>query len=542
MARVERAIISVWDKTGIVDFARALAELGVEILSTGGTQRVLAEAGVPVVPIEQYTGFPEMLDGRVKTLHPKVHGGLLAIRDDPTHRQQMDDHGIKPIDMVVVNLYPFRETVARPDVTLEEAVENIDIGGPTMLRSAAKNFRFVAVVCNPAAYPEIIEELRANDCQLSEDTRRLLALEAFKHTAQYDVAISAWLARQFLSPDGLPPLVVPWLEKVQDLRYGENPHQAGAFYRAVGAAEPGLAAARQLHGKELSFNNLLDLTAALQAARDFEEPTAVIIKHLNPCGLASAATLRQALEDAWSSDPVSAFGSVIGMNRVVDTDTAEILGNSEHLRDTILPRYKQESGDEEATVLAAFVEAVIAPGYEPAALELLRQKKNLRIMVLEEWETGAGEDLEFRYVPGGALVQELDRRLAGHSDLRVVTQARPTEEQMRALLFADRVAKHVKSNAIVLCQGTRLVGCGAGQMSRIDSMHLAARKAGLRARGAVLASDAMFPARDNVDAAAQTGCSAIIQPGGSIRDEEVIAAANEHGIPMVFTGLRHFWH
>lgn len=542
MARVERAIISVWDKTGIVDFARALAELGVEILSTGGTQRVLAEAGVPVVPIEQYTGFPEMLDGRVKTLHPKVHGGLLAIRDEPTHRQQMDDHGIKPIDMVVVNLYPFRETVARPDVTLEEAVENIDIGGPTMLRSAAKNFRFVAVVCNPAAYPEIIEELRANDCQLSEDTRRLLALEAFKHTAQYDVAISAWLSRQFLSPDGLPPLVVPWLEKVQDLRYGENPHQAGAFYRAVGAAESGLAAARQLHGKELSFNNLLDLTAALQAARDFEEPTAVIIKHLNPCGLASAATLRQALEDAWSSDPVSAFGSVIGLNRVVDTDTAEILGNSEHLRDTILPRYKQESGDEEATVLAAFVEAVIAPGYEPAALELLRQKKNLRIMVLEEWETGAGEDLEFRYVPGGALVQELDRRLAGPSDLRVVTQARPTEEQMRALLFADRVAKHVKSNAIVLCQGTRLVGCGAGQMSRIDSMHLAARKAGLRARGAVLASDAMFPARDNVDAAAQTGCSAIIQPGGSIRDEEVIAAANEHGIPMVFTGLRHFWH
>lgn len=542
MARIARALLSVSDKTGIVDFARGLAEMGVEILSTGGTARTLTEAGLPVTPVEDYTGFPEMLDGRVKTLHPKVHGALLGLRDNPDHIAKMQEHGIIPIDLVAVNLYPFRETVARPDVTLEEAVENIDIGGPAMLRSAAKNFRFVTVVCNPARYPDILAEMRASGGEVSAVTRRLLALEAFQHTAQYDAAISAWLARQFLSPEGLPPLLVPWLEKVQDLRYGENPHQAGAFYRLVGAAETGLAGAVQLHGKELSFNNILDLTAALEAARDFDEPTAVIIKHLNPCGLASASTLRQAFEDAWATDPLAAFGGVVGLNRVVDRETAEIFANNEYLADVVLPRYRQESGDEEATVLAAFVEAVIAPGYEPEALEILREKKNLRIMALEDWQGGRGKDLEFRSVPGGALVQTPDLRFAEPEELRVVTRKHPTPEQMEALLFADRVAKHVKSNAIVLCRGKRMVGCGAGQMSRIDSMLIAARKAGRRAAGAVLASDAMFPARDNVDAAAQTGCVAVIQPGGSIRDDEVIAAADEHGLAMVFTGIRHFWH
>jgi len=516
--------------------------MGIQILSTGGTKRVLEQAGVPVTAVEDYTGFPEMLDGRVKTLHPKIHGGLLGLRDDPEHQRQMAEHGVEPIDMVVVNLYPFRETVAKPNVTLEEAVENIDIGGPTMLRSAAKNFRFVAVVCNPARYTGILTEMKANNGALSEETRRLLALEAFKHTAQYDAAISSWLSRRFISDEGLPPLYLPWLEKVQDLRYGENPHQAAAFYREVGAGEVGLAGARQLHGKELSFNNILDTTAALEAARDFAQPTVVIIKHLNPCGLASAPTLRQAFEDAWSTDPVSAFGSVIGMNRVVDRDTAEILGNSDYLRDVIFPRYAEEMGEAQIEALAAFVEVIIAPGYTPEALEILQRKKNLRIMLLEDWDAGRGADLEFRRVPGGALVQELDLKFAQRSDLRVVTRIQPTEEQLAALLFADRVAKHVKSNAIVLCQGTRLVGCGAGQMSRIDSMQLAARKAGRRASGAVLASDAMFPARDNVDAAAATGCAAIIQPGGSVRDEEVITAADEHGLPMVITGLRHFWH
>ena len=542
MSVIKRALISVSDKTGIVDFAKGLVELGVEILSTGGTKRVLEEAGIPVTAVEDYTGFPEMLDGRVKTLHPKIHGGLLAIRDNNEHVRQMEEHGIKPIDLVVVNLYPFRETVARPGVTLAEAVENIDIGGPTMIRSAAKNFRFVAVICNPERYGAVLEEMRSSGGALSDETRRTLALEAFKHTAQYDIAISAWLARQFTSMEGMPPLVVPWLEKIQDLRYGENPHQTAAVYAEVEAAEVGVAGAKQLHGKALSFNNYLDLTAALEAARDFDEPTAVIIKHLNPCGLASAATLRQAFEDAWATDPLSAFGSVIGFNRVVDRETAEIFGNNEYLQEVILPRYREESGDEEATVLAAFVEAVIAPGYEPEALEILKQKKNLRIMALEEWDVGRGQDLEFRRIPGGALVQTPDVQFAPREQVRVVTEKQPTEEQMEALLFADRVAKHVKSNAIVLCQGKRMVGCGAGQMSRVDSIHLAARKAGKRAAGAVLASDAMFPARDNVDAAAATGCVAIIQPGGSIRDEEVIAAANEHGIAMVFTGMRHFWH
>ncbi|MCX7599624.1 MAG: bifunctional phosphoribosylaminoimidazolecarboxamide formyltransferase/IMP cyclohydrolase [Armatimonadetes bacterium] len=542
MARIARALVSVSDKTGVVEFARGLAEMGVEILSTGGTARTLTEAGIEVTPVEAYTGFPEMLDGRVKTLHPKVHGALLGLRDNPEHVAKMQEHGIIPIDLVAVNLYPFRETVARPDVTLEEAVENIDIGGPAMLRSAAKNFRFVTVVCNPARYPDILAEMRTSGGEVSEQTRRLLALEAFQHTARYDAAISAWLARQFLSPEGLPPLIVPWLEKIQDLRYGENPHQAGAFYRLVGAAETGLAGAVQLHGKELSFNNILDLASALEAARDFDEPTAVIVKHLNPCGLASAPTLRQAFEDAWATDPLAAFGGVVGLNRVVDRETAEVFADNDYLAEVILPRYRQESGDEEATVLAAFVEAVIAPGYEPEALEILREKKNLRIMALEDWRGGRGEDLEFRSVPGGALVQTPDLRFAEPKELRVVTRKQPTAEQMEALLFADRVSKHVKSNAIVLCQGKRLVGCGAGQMSRIDSMLIAARKAGRRAAGSVLASDAMFPARDNVDAAAQTGCVAIIQPGGSIRDDEVIAAADEHGLAMVFTGLRHFWH
>ncbi len=546
MPRINLALLSVLDKTGLVDFARGLREMGVRLLSTGGTKRILEEAGLEVTAVEDYTGFPEMMEGRVKTLHPKVHGGLLARRDNPEHLAQAAAHGIEMIDLVCVNLYPFQQTVTKPDVTWEEAVENIDIGGPTMLRSAAKNFAAVTVVCNPARYGDILAEMRASGGGVSEETRRQLALEAFAHTGQYDAAIATWLSQAFATEkSAFPGYFAPWYVKQGgDLRYGENPHQAAALYAQVNAPEPGLTQAKKLHGeRELSFNNYLDLAAALEAARDFAEPTAVIIKHLNPCGAASAATLGQAFVDAWAADPVSAFGSVMGFNRVVDRETAELIGNEEFLREVIIPRYRKESGDEESSIIGAFVEALIAPGYEPGALELLRRHKNLRVMLLEDFAPDSRRrDLDLKKIPGGLVVQTPDLDFAGLSDLKVVTKKQPTEEQMRSLLFADRVAKHVKSNAIVLVQGTRLVGCGAGQMSRVDSCLIAARKAGKRAAGSCLASDAMFPARDGLDAAAATGAVAILQPGGSRADDEVIAAADEHGIAMVFSGRRHFWH
>ncbi len=545
MRKIQRALISVSDKTGIVEFARQLSEMGVSILSTGGTMRALQEAGVPVTAVEEYTGFPEMMEGRVKTLHPKIHGALLANRDIPEHLEEAEAHGIELIDLVVVNLYPFRETIARPDVTLEEAVENIDIGGPTMLRSAAKNFASVAVVCNPERYDEIIAEMQANDGAVSDETRRQLALEVFAHTGQYDAAIAQYLSKQFATEESeFPGYFAPWyIKQGGDLRYGENSHQQAVLYAQVDAAEPGLAQAEKIHGeRELSFNNYLDLTAALTSARDFTEPTAVIIKHLNPCGLASAPTLAQAFQDAWAADPISAFGSVMGFNRVIDAETAEMIGNKGFLNQVIAPRYRAESGDEESLIISAFAEAIVAPGYEPEALELLRRHKNLRIMQMDQFDAPTQPDLDLKKIPGGLVVQTEDAQFVAPDDIQVVTEKQPTPEQLESLLFADRVAKHVKSNAIVLVQGTRLVGCGAGQMSRIDSCLIAARKAGNRAQGSVLASDAMFPARDGLDAAAATGAVAIIQPGGSRADEEVIAAANEHGLVMVFTGMRHFWH
>ncbi len=543
----KRALISVSDKTGIQEVSQRLAALGYEIISTGGTYNALKAAGIPVIGISDITGFPECLDGRVKTLHPAVHAGLLAMRGNALHMQQLNELNINTIDIVIVNLYPFKQTVMKEGVGFQEAVENIDIGGPAMVRAAAKNHKYVAVVCNPQWYDRVLAELQANEGALSLATRQQLALEAFAHTGQYDAAISQYLARQFVGSPGspFPYYLAPWYEKQGgDLRYGENPHQSAALYADLNAHEPGLARAEKVAGqKELSFNNYLDLTAALEAARDFDEPTAIIVKHLNPCGAASAPTLAAAFRDAWSADPISAFGGVIGFNRVVDLETARLIGNAEVLQAEIAPRYREESGDYESTILAAFVEAIIAPGYEPEALELLRQHKNMRVMALPEFAPAGREaDWDVKKIPGGLVVQTPDAQSVRRLDLKVATKKQPTDEQLASLLFADKIAKHVKSNAIVLVQGTRLVGCGAGQMSRVDSSQLAARKAGRRAAGSVLASDAMFPARDGLDAAAQTGAVAIIQPGGSIRDAEVIAAADEHGLVMVLTGMRHFWH
>ncbi len=544
MARIRRALVSVSDKSGIVEFCRALTEMDVELLSTGGTMRRLEEAGVPVTAVDEYTGFPEMMDGRVKTLHPKIHGGLLALRDNEQHMAEAEKNGVQMIDMVVVNLYPFEETIAREGTTLEEAVEQIDIGGPSMVRSASKNFRDVTIVPDPCYYDQILAEMRENDGETTLETRQKLALAAFEMTCRYDAAISGYLRRQFTEETGFPMILAPKLRRKAELRYGENPHQSAALYEDLDAHEPGVAGAEQLHGRELSFNNYLDLTAALESARDFDDPTAIIIKHLNPCGAASADTLAQAFEDAYTADPVSAFGSVLGFNRVVDAETAECIFNNEWLDEVIKPRFYEESGKTDVTIIGAFVEAIIAPGYEPDALEILKSKsKNMRIMLLEDFcPESRRRDFDMRAIPGGMLVQERDYAAVMPENWEIVTETKPTDEQVRSMVFADRIAKHVKSNAIVLVQGTHIVGCGAGQMSRVDSSIIAARKAGDRAQGAVLASDAMFPARDGLDAAAATGCSAIIQPGGSRRDDEVIEAANEHGIAMVMTGMRHFWH
>jgi len=544
VGKIQRALVSVSDKTGVVEFCKALAEMDVAILSTGGTMKALAEAGVPVTAVEDHTGFPEMMNGRVKTLHPKIHGGLLALRDNADHMAQAEANDVAMIDMVVVNLYPFEQTIAKEGTTLEEAVEQIDIGGPSMVRSASKNFRDVTIVCNPDHYETVLAEMSAGDGETTLETRRMLAMEAFEMTCRYDAAISGYLREQFTGDDQFPTVIAPKLRKVNELRYGENPHQSAALYQDVNAAEPGVAGAVQLHGKELSFNNYLDLTAALEAARDFDDPTAIIIKHLNPCGAASADTLAEAFEDAYTSDPVSAFGSVLGFNRVVDMELAEIIFNNDWIDEVIKPRFYDESGKTDVSVIGAFVEAIIAPGYEPDALARLKKRsKNIRLMLLEDFcPDSRTKDLDIRTIPGGALAQDRDYMSVPAADFKVVTKAQPTEEQLKSLVFGDRVAKHVKSNAIVLIQGTRLVGAGAGQMSRVDSCIIAARKAGNRAKGAVLASDAMFPARDGLDAAAATGCAAILQPGGSMRDDEVIEAADEHGIPMVMTGMRHFWH
>jgi phosphoribosylaminoimidazolecarboxamide formyltransferase/IMP cyclohydrolase len=535
LVRIRRALISVSDKDGIVDFARELKRFGVEIISTGGTARALREAGLAVREVSDVTRFPEMMDGRIKTLHPRIHGGLLAVRDNPKHLAAMSEHDIEPIDMVVVNLYPFEETIAREGVTLEEAIEQIDIGGPAMIRSAAKNFSSVAVVVSPATYPELAAELQSRAGGLSLKTRFRLACEAFNRTSIYDSAVFQYLASQaiengqgadlpgtaevgnsFILTEQIKPLANDLklnLHKLSDLRYGENPHQIAALYDNQ---EPqGVARAELLCGKEMSFNNYVDADAAWQLVCDFDDLACAIIKHTNPAGVALGTSNEAAYRKALACDPVSAFGGIVAFNRKVDEAAAR-------------------------AVSEIFTEVIIAPDYEPAALEVLRTKKNLR--VLRTGDTGSTEGLEYKQISGGMLVQTRDTHRLKREDLKVVTKRAPSEAEINDLLFAWTVCKHTKSNAIVYVRDQQTFGVGAGQMSRVDSVKIGAMRAQLPTPGSVLASDAFFPFRDGLDEAARHGITAVIQPGGSVRDAEVIAAADEHGLAMVFTGIRHFKH
>jgi phosphoribosylaminoimidazolecarboxamide formyltransferase/IMP cyclohydrolase len=507
---IRRALISVSDKTGIVDFARALSEFKVEIISTGGTAKTLRDAGLEVRDISDVTGFPEMMDGRVKTLHPRVHGGLLAIRDNAEHAAAMQQHGIEPIDLVAVNLYPFAETIKREGVTHEEAIEQIDIGGPAMIRSAAKNSRAVAVIVSRDQYSEVIKELKRTNGALSAETRNRLAQKAFAQTAQYDLMVSSYLAG---SSDPLPDRLSWTMTKISDLRYGENPHQQAALYRTAG--DTGIANAAVLSGKEMSFNNYVDAEAAWQLVCDFDQTACAIIKHTNPAGVGLGNTPAEAYRKALATDPVSAFGGIVAFNCKVDAAAAE-----------------------EATKI--FTEVVIASDYDPQALEVLRAKKNLRVIRMNRREQS--RKFEVKQIGGGMLVQTPDDHRLAAADLKIVTERKPTEDELRALLFAWVVCKHTKSNAIVYARADQTVGVGAGQMSRVDSVKIGAMRAQLPVAGSVLASDAFFPFRDGLDEAAKHGITAVIQPGGSVRDDEVIAAANEHGLAMVFTGIRHFKH
>ncbi|MDT8424183.1 MAG: bifunctional phosphoribosylaminoimidazolecarboxamide formyltransferase/IMP cyclohydrolase [Desulfuromonadales bacterium] len=521
MAIIKRALISVSDKTGLVDFARELQHYGVEILSTGGTAKLLRDSGLAVKDVSDFTGFPEMMDGRVKTLHPKVHGGLLALRDNPEHLAAMANHGIEAIDMVVVNLYPFAATVAREGCSLADAIENIDIGGPTMLRSAAKNNRFVTVVVDHADYARVLAEMKANDGALSEATNFALAVKVYQHTAAYDGAISNWLGRKIdAESHDFPPALTFQYHKAQTMRYGENPHQQAAFYIEKNVAEASIATARQLQGKELSYNNIADTDGALECVKQFTEaPACVIVKHANPCGVAYGDTLLDAYQRAFSTDPESAFGGIIAVNRELDVATAQ------------------------AIVDQQFVEVIIAPTVAAGVAQIIAAKKNVRLLECGEWPAESVARLDLKRVNGGLLVQGADLSLT--AELKVVTKRQPTEEEMRDLLFTWRVAKFVKSNAIVYGKNGMTIGVGAGQMSRVNSARIAAIKAEhakLEVNGAVMASDAFFPFRDGIDNAAAAGIVAVIQPGGSIRDEEVIAAADEHGMTMVFTAMRHFRH
>jgi phosphoribosylaminoimidazolecarboxamide formyltransferase/IMP cyclohydrolase len=519
MADPRQALISVSDKTGVVELARALVQLGYRILSTGGTARLLVEGGVAVTEVGGYTGFPEMLDGRVKTLHPKVHAGILARRDDAAHMQALAQAGISTIDLIVVNLYPFVQTIARPGCTLEEAIENIDIGGPTMVRAAAKNHAHVAVVTDPADYDGVLRELREH-ATVSAQTRFHLARKAFSHTAAYDGAISNYLTA--MREDGqrtqFPEQINFSLAKRQDLRYGENPHQQAAFYADLQPVAGALAGFRQLQGKELSYNNIADADAAWECVKTFDAAACVIVKHANPCGVAVAARAVDAYRRAFSTDPTSAFGGIIAFNREVDAETAQALTQQ-------------------------FVEVVIAPSLSAEAGAVLQAKQNVRVLLVS---LEAGENrFDLKRVGGGLLVQTPDQRNVARGELQVVTRIAPDEKQMGDLLFAWRVAKFVKSNAIVFCRDGMTMGVGAGQMSRIDSARIAsikARNADLALAGSVVASDAFFPFRDGLDVVVEAGARAVIQPGGSMRDDEVIAAADEHGIAMVFTGVRHFRH
>jgi len=523
MAKITRALLSVSDKTGLVDFARALSQQGVELLSTGGTAKTIREAGLTVIEVADYTGFPEMLDGRVKTLHPKVHGGILARRDLPEHVSAMEKHGLPYIDLVCVNLYPFRETIAKPDCTLAEAIENIDIGGPAMVRSSAKNHAFVTILTDPADYLAVLAEMAAGDGAVSDATRFSLAVKAFDHTAAYDGAIANYLGAivENGKPEGFPRTFNLQFKKAQSLRYGENPHQSAAFYVApTELDEASISTARQLQGKELSYNNISDADAALECVKEFyAAPTCVIVKHANPCGVAYGKNLLEAYDRAYQTDPESAFGGIIAFNGELDGATAH------------------------AIVERQFVEVIIAPKVTQDAIDIIAAKKNVRLLECGEWPAKPRKRLDYKRVNGGLLVQDAD--LIMHDGLNVVTQRNPTATEMSDILFAMRVAKFVKSNAIVYVREKVTIGIGAGQMSRINSARIAAMKAehaNLLVRKSVMASDAFFPFRDGIDAAAEIGITAVVQPGGSMRDEEVIAAADEHGMAMVFTKIRHFRH
>lgn len=553
LRKIKTALISLSDKTGAVDFAKFLAESGVKILSTGGTAKALRDAGLDITDVSEVTGFPEMMDGRVKTLHPKIHGAFLALRDNEEHLAAMNEHGINAIDMVVVNLYPFEATIEKEDVTLEEAIENIDIGGPAMIRSASKNYRDVAVVTDPRLYESIVTEMSRNDGALSLETRRRFATLAYTRTAAYDLMISSYLAEQlndadidfleplnpmgdliFITPDDedfdfteiaesdeqetLPETSFVYLEKAADLRYGENPHQRAALYLTENSS--GIASAEQLHGKEMSYNNYIDAEAAWNLVQDLDELAVAIIKHTNPSGVGLGANAEEAYRRALATDPVSAFGGIVAFNRPVDAVVA-------------------------ASVNEVFTEVVIAPEFSDEALEIFKTKKNLRVLKLSAAENDCLNGLEYKQISGGFLIQDKDTHRLSTDDLNVVSKIKPTNEQLSSMLFAWNVCKHVKSNAIVLANSDQTIGVGAGQMNRVDSVRIAAVRAerfGLPVLGSSLASDAFFPFRDNVDEAAKMGVSAIIQPGGSIKDDESIIAADEHGIVMAFTGIRHFKH
>ncbi|MBT5855330.1 bifunctional phosphoribosylaminoimidazolecarboxamide formyltransferase/IMP cyclohydrolase [bacterium] len=508
-----RALISVSDKTGIVDFAKGLVALGYEIISTGGTHKALADSGLNVIAIDEVTEFPEMLNGRVKTLHPKIHGGLLALRENETHMATCKDHNIELIDLVVVNLYPFEATVAKPGVTREDAIENIDIGGPSMLRSAAKNHQSVGIVVNPERYTPLLTEMQSNAGRLTDKTRRELAIEVFQTTAKYDAAICNYL-EQDENPDTFPRLSLPVLNKVSDLRYGENPHQQAAFYTNTSLS--GLSDMEQLHGKELSYNNIVDLESAWHIVREFDTPAVTVIKHTNPCGTAIGESHLEAYEKALAADPVSAFGSIIGVNGRVEETLAQAISK-------------------------LFVEAVIAPGFSDEALAILTQKPSIRLIALPNFFDTPNTP-QLKYVQGGYLLQAYDTKVVDKDALKVVTTAQPSDAQQTDLEFAFAVCKHVKSNAIVLVKDGVTVGVGAGQMSRVEAVEIAIKKAGDKAQGSVCASDAFFPFGDSIALLSDAGISAVIQPGGSKRDQESIDASNDKGVSMVFTGMRHFKH
>ena len=520
MTKVKRALISVSDKTGIVDFSRELSKLGIEILSTGGTAKQLRENNIPVIDVSEYTGFPEILDGRVKTLHPKIHAGLLALREKKEHMETLSKHNIGLIDMVVVNLYPFEKVIQKPQVLIEEVIENIDIGGPSMLRSAAKNHQSVAVICNPQKYSFVLEELKKNGNCLSKNTCAELGVEVFRVTSQYDESIHRYLKEHILKQkegqNEFPQELKLDFIRLQELRYGENPHQKAAFYRSSQGGA-GLSNMKQLWGKELSFNNILDLNAAVNIIKEFELPAVVFIKHNNPCGVAENQDLLKAYRDAWACDKLSAFGGIVAVNRKIELDLAKLISKS------------------------GFLECIICPGFSPGALKLLKEKKNVRLLDFPQILDNE-QQLDFKRVSGGLLVQDNDSLTLDKNTLKVVTKKKPTQKELESLIFAWKVAKHVKSNAIILARNTKTVGIGAGQMSRVDSVFISTKKAAKAAHGSVLASDAFFPKEDAIQLAAKYKIKSIIQPGGSIADEAIIKMADKYKIAMVMTGIRHFRH